>query len=120
MTVLNLLKILREYKVLWAIGTMFGVTQEVDMVMTCANKFGRFAVAVLEPELIPKKMDVIIGNRFFELVFEVEAFDPNVGVRNMRDITNVRSDAGGDEDMGVKEADVRTAHSSDKMVSYGT
>ena len=80
MRVLNLPKILREYLVLWAVGTMFGVTQEVDMVMTRANKFGRFAVAVLKPELIPKKMDVIIGNHFLELLFEVEHFDPNIGV----------------------------------------
>ena len=64
MRVLNLPKILKEYMVLWTIGTMFGVTQDVDMEMTWANKFGRFVVAVLEPELIPTKMDVIIGNRF--------------------------------------------------------
>ena len=34
MRVLNLLKILREYMILWAIGIMFGVTQDVDMVTT--------------------------------------------------------------------------------------
>src|SRR6266540_840432 len=51
MRVLNLPTILREYLVLWAIGTTFGVTQDVDMMMTRANKFSRFGVAVLEPEL---------------------------------------------------------------------
>jgi len=65
MGVLNLPTILREYLVLWALGTLFGVTQDVDMVTTRASSFGRFAVAVLDPEAIPTKLDVIIGNRYF-------------------------------------------------------
>ena len=50
---------------LWALGTLFGVTQDVDMVTTRASRFGRFAVAVLDLEAIPTKLDVIIGNRYF-------------------------------------------------------
>ena len=65
MRVLNPPTILREYLVLWALGTLFGVTQDVDMVTTRASSFGRFAVAVLDPEAIPTKLDVIIGNRYF-------------------------------------------------------
>ena len=65
MRVLNLSTILMEYLVLWALGTLFGVTQDVDMVTTRASSFGRFAVAVLDPEAIPTKLDVIIGNRYF-------------------------------------------------------
>ena len=69
MRVMNLPTILKEYVILWALGTLFGVTQEVDMVTTRASRFGRFAVAVLEPEAIPTKLDVIIGNRYFQLIF---------------------------------------------------
>jgi hypothetical protein len=29
---------------------------------------------------VPNAMDVIIGNRFFELKFEVEPFVPNSGI----------------------------------------
>ena len=65
MGVLNLPTILREYLVLWALGTLFGVTQDVDMVTTRASSFGRFAVVVLDLEAIPTKLDVIIGNRYF-------------------------------------------------------
>jgi hypothetical protein len=82
MRVTNLPSILREYIILWALGTLFGVTQEVDMITTRASNFGRFAVAVLEPEAIPKKLDVIIGNRYFQLTFEVEPFSPNIGLWN--------------------------------------
>ena len=80
MRVTNLPTILREYVILWALGTLFGVTQEVDMVTTRASNFGRFTVAVLEPNAIPTKLDVIIGNRYFQLVFEVEPYSPNVGL----------------------------------------
>jgi hypothetical protein len=83
MRVLNLSTILREYLVLWALGTLFGATQDVDMVTTRVSSFGRFAVAVLEPEAIPTKLDVIIGNRYFQLLFEVEPYLPNIGLRNI-------------------------------------
>lgn len=72
MRVTNLPRALRTFEILWAIGTMFGATQMVDMVTTRKNKFGRFKVAVLNPSIIPSKMDVVIGNRFIELHFEVE------------------------------------------------
>jgi hypothetical protein len=94
MRVLNLPFILREYVILWALETVFGVTQDVDMV-TRANSFGRFAVAVLEPEAIPTKHDVIIGNRKFQLIFQVEPYLPNVGLRNIWNNQN-----GGNEDHG--------------------
>jgi hypothetical protein len=95
MRVTNLPTILREYVILWALGTLFGVTQEVDMVTTRASNFGRFAVAVLEPAAIPTKHDVIIGNRYFQLTFEVEPFPPNLGLRNLGILQN-----GGNEDQG--------------------
>ena len=67
-----------------SVGTrnFFGVTQEVDMVTTRSSNFGRFAVAVLEPDAILTKLDVIIGNRYFQLTFEVEPFLPNIGLRS--------------------------------------
>jgi hypothetical protein len=65
------------------------------MVTTRASSFGRFAVAVLEPEAIPTKLDVIIGNRYFQLTFEVEPFLPNFGLRHLWN-----SKKGGGEDHG--------------------
>jgi hypothetical protein len=98
MRVLNLPTILRKYLVLWALGTLFGVTQDLDMVTTRASSFGQFAVAVLEPEAIPTKLDVIIGNRYFQLRFEVEPYLPNIGLRNIWN-----NESNGNEDHG-KEA----------------
>ena len=72
-------KSLREYLNLWAVGTLLGSTQIVDMESTRKNNFGRILVAVLDPTLIPPELDVVIGDHYFELEFEVEkmGFDEN-------------------------------------------
>jgi hypothetical protein len=107
MCVTNLPTILREYVILWALGTLFGVTQEVDMVTTRASSFGRFAVAVLEPEAIPTKLDVIIGNRYFQLTFEVEPFLPNFGLRHL---WNSKKGGGEDHSNGTpKDTEMKEA-----------
>jgi hypothetical protein len=67
----------------------------VDTVTTRASSFGQFAVAVLELEAIPTKLDIIIGNRYFQLIFEVEPYLPNIGLRS---IWNTQND--GNEDHG--------------------
>lgn len=43
------------------------------------NNFGRVLVAVLDPKLLPTKLDAVIGDHYFELRFEVESvgFDEN-------------------------------------------
>ena len=79
---------MKEYVILWALGTLFGVTQDVDMVTIRANSFGRFAVAVLEPQAIPTKLDVIIDNRYFQLIFEVEPYLSNIGLRSIWNTKN--------------------------------
>ena len=51
---------------------MLGSTQTVDMETTRQNNFGRVFIAVLNPLLIPPELDVVIGDHYFELEFEVE------------------------------------------------
>jgi len=70
---------LHEFLILWAVGSLLGSTQTVDMETTRKNKFGRILVAVLGPKLIPRKLDVVIGDHYFDLEFEVEkrGFDEN-------------------------------------------
>uniref|UniRef100_A0A0E0IHE6 DUF4283 domain-containing protein n=1 Tax=Oryza nivara TaxID=4536 RepID=A0A0E0IHE6_ORYNI len=77
--VFGLRKKLREYLNLWAVGSLLGATQTVDMKMTRKNDFGRIFVAVLNPRIIPKNLDVVIGDHFFELEIVVEkmGFDEN-------------------------------------------
>jgi len=65
-------KLLREFPILWAVGSLLGATQTVDMETTRKNEFGRILVAVLDPKLIPRMLDVVIGDYYFDLEFEVE------------------------------------------------
>jgi hypothetical protein len=70
--VFGLRKELYEFLELWAIGSMIGSTQIVDMETTRKSDFGRILVAVLNPSLILEQLDVVIGDHYFELDFEVE------------------------------------------------
>ncbi|WVZ54019.1 hypothetical protein U9M48_004889 [Paspalum notatum var. saurae] len=54
----GLSKELREFPIIWAIGSILGVTQKVDMKFTKANGRPRIRVAVLNPDLIPKFIDI--------------------------------------------------------------
>jgi hypothetical protein len=51
----------------------------VDTEVTRKNDFGRVLVVVLNPALILGNLDVVIGDHYFELDFEVEkmGFDEN-------------------------------------------
>jgi hypothetical protein len=77
--VFGLMRELCEFLDLWAVGSMLGSTQIVDMETTRKSDFGRVLVAVLNPGLIPTQLDVVIGDHYFELEFEVEkrGFDEN-------------------------------------------
>jgi hypothetical protein len=77
--VFGLRKELCEFMELWAVGSMLGSTQIMDMESTRKSDFGHILVAVLNPSLIPEQLDGVIGDHYFELDFEVEkvAFDEN-------------------------------------------
>lgn len=49
----------------------------VDMETTRKSDYGRIMVAVLNPMLIPARLDVVIGDHYFELEFEVKKLGIN-------------------------------------------
>jgi hypothetical protein len=57
---------LRDYPTIWAIGTILGVTKEVDMKFTRAWDMPRFQVMVLD--LIPQSVDVVIGISYMNYI----------------------------------------------------
>ncbi|KAM0854526.1 hypothetical protein ACQ4PT_050402 [Festuca glaucescens] len=61
-----------DFLSLWAVGTLFGKTKEVDMVHTRKNKELRLRIGCLDHTLIPETTDVFIQRGFFKLSFEVE------------------------------------------------
>jgi hypothetical protein len=116
MRVLNLPKVLRSFEVIWAIGAMFGATQRVDMITTRKNKFGRFQIAVLNMSVVPTKMDVVIGARFFELQFEIE---PYAHTQDTSQSMGRGDDGGGDNAQEDKE-DARNRSIRGNMSMGGT
>jgi hypothetical protein len=64
---------LRDYPTIWAIGTILGVTKDVDMKFTRSMHKPRFQVMVLDLELIPHSVDVVICDFIYELHFKVDA-----------------------------------------------
>jgi hypothetical protein len=52
---------------------MLGISKEVDMLFTRKFDRARLKVAVLDPNLIPQVVDVVIGDYLYELKFRVES-----------------------------------------------
>jgi hypothetical protein len=65
-------KELREYLVIWVVGSMLGISKEVDMVFTRKFDRARLKVEVLDLNLIPQYVDVVTGYYIYELKFKVE------------------------------------------------
>jgi hypothetical protein len=63
---------LRDYPTIWAIRTILEVTKEVDMKFTRIMDRPRFQVLVLDPDLIPESVDVVLGDFIYGLYFKVE------------------------------------------------
>jgi hypothetical protein len=64
---------LHEFSVLWALGSMLGATQLVDMVTSSRKNYGRVEVVVLNVDLLPNLIDtVVIGDSLFSLPIQVE------------------------------------------------
>ena len=70
-------KELREFPIIWAIGSILGVPRAVDTKFTKKNGRARLKVAVLNPDLIPDLVDVVIGDFVYELQFRVEKDMPD-------------------------------------------
>lgn len=103
MRVFGIRKALREYLTLLAVGSMLGSTQVVDMETTRISEFGRVLIAVLDPLLVPAHLDVVIGDHYVELEFEVE----KLGIDENGDEMNVDwiGEEGGGEGKGGKGFD---------------
>lgn len=63
---------LREYLIIWAVGSILGITKAVDMLFTRRYDIAHLQVLALDPSLIPDVVDVVIGDHLYELAFKVE------------------------------------------------
>ena len=82
MTVTKVPRVLRSFLPLWAVGSIIGATQKVDMAHLRATGQVRILVAVLDINKIPKMADVCAISSIYRLYFKPDeviqnvAFDP--------------------------------------------
>jgi hypothetical protein len=69
-TVIKVLRSLRSFLPLWAVGTMIGATQKVDIHHLRRTGDVRILVAVLDIKKIPKFADVCVKGCMYRLYFK--------------------------------------------------
>jgi hypothetical protein len=90
---------LHEFSVLWALDSMLGATQSVDMISSLRNDYRRVEVAVLDVNLLPNKIEyVVIGDRLFTLPIQVEGRDDAPPDQHM-EVDNSNDENGGSGEM---------------------
>ena len=91
---------LREISVLWALGSMVGATQMVDMVTSKNSPYGRVLVTVLDSKAIPEQLCVVIGDRWFEFPIEVDSI-----IHGVESYVEISNDPGGKDNNNDDEND---------------
>lgn len=61
-----------DYLAVWALGTLFGKTFEVDMPFTRQHGIARIRIGCMDFSKIPALKSMFIKDGFFDLLFEVE------------------------------------------------
>jgi hypothetical protein len=84
---------LRDYLIIWAVGSILGVTKEVDMVFTRRFDICRLLVLLMNPNLVSQAVNVVIGENLYELKFHVE-LNPSGSAPQLMDMDNQHEDGG--------------------------
>jgi hypothetical protein len=57
---------LRDYLILWAVRSIMGVRKDMDMEFTRQQNISRVHVMVMNPNLIPNSVNIVIGDGLYE------------------------------------------------------
>jgi hypothetical protein len=101
-----------DYIALWALGSPFGKTMEVDMAFTRKTKILRLRIGCMDASLIPEISDVYISRGFFRLAFQVEQKNLDAEIDMAGDPHNDGNNNGGN---GGNEEDRKNEHSKDEV-----
>ena len=64
---------IRSYLSLWAVGSILGATQKVDMKYLRKSGVVRLLVAVLDVNSIPDDVDIVVDDCLYDIFFHVES-----------------------------------------------
>jgi hypothetical protein len=97
---------LHDFLIIWAVGSILGVTKDVDMEFTRRHGISRLQVLMMNPNLIPRAVNIVIGDSLYELKFRVK-MNAEVGAPHLMDIDdNHEADNSGnrkEDDVTCKE-----------------
>jgi hypothetical protein len=113
---------LRDFLVVWAVGSILGVSKDVDMEFTRHHGISQLQVAVTNTNLIPQKVNIVIGKNVYELKFRVERNVQEGGPHLMDMDDNQEEDGAGRSDKvgtnpGEKQSDKGPTGASDGIAS---
>jgi hypothetical protein len=104
---------LRDFLTIWAIGTILGVTKDVDMPFTPQHNSARLQVLILDPTVRPISVNVVIGDNVYELQFKVEPTE-------MQDVPQLLEMDDDNEDTNKKEEEAGEGEKMDYMQEDNT
>jgi hypothetical protein len=86
---------LQDYLIIWVVGAILGVTKDVDMVFTRRFDICRLQALVVNQNLIPQVVNVVIGNNLYDLNFHVELI-PDGNNPQLMEMDNSHEEGGAD------------------------
>lgn len=106
-----------EFPIIWAVGTILGVSKEVDMMFMWNYGICRLQVLVVDPNLTPQFVNVVIGDYMYELRFRVEAGGDGTDKPPMPFDFMDKGDGEGRQDDDMEEDDTTRGKKEEKLAS---
>ncbi|KAM0827952.1 hypothetical protein ACQ4PT_067862 [Festuca glaucescens] len=108
-----------DYLALFAVGSLIGITKEVDMEFTRRHGVVRMYVQVTSIDQIPEGTDHIFEGEGYGITFEVEGYNHTVPPEVDMDEANLEDDANGLKEGDTQDKDItpKQVHSSEPSVA---
>jgi hypothetical protein len=97
-----------DFLLIWAVGSILGVTKAVDIKFTNKYEICHLQVLVLDASLLPQFVDVVIGDNLYELQFRVEENMDNDNPEPM-DMDDLDLEVGDDDQQNNGKKDIGNA-----------
>ena len=96
---------IRSFLLLWAVGTILGATQKVDITYLMRTGVVRLLVALLDANAVPTDADIMVNRNMYRIFFKVDEILRDEEDFNPDDDDLLREEEDRVEDHDMKEAD---------------
>lgn len=106
----------RYYLVIWAIATVIGVPQDIDMQILRRNGIVHVQMDLMDAKLLPTKTDIVLGHSGYEVTFSLEEL--NFVVVDGPRLSTSERDFNEDEDYLLEDDPVGSQDKANKKGKY--